>query len=156
MQTLRDQCSGLTLELQSVKAQLAMANHEHQRNRDILSSENRSREEIIRILVQDLVNTATEAKTFYQNLSRVEQRIVPLREFVAHLSQLIQCPVCLDSMTHPVMFVCGHVFCDACTSTTRNCPICRHAIGDHRVRVYLLGNVVESLQTLTRLNQQLA
>jgi hypothetical protein len=116
-----------------------MANHEHQRNRDILSSENRSREEIIRILVQvcfetlerlvystarvlpsfqDLVNTATEAKTFYQNLSRVEQRIVPLREvqsfmkcfnsngrfqFVAHLSQLIQCPVCLDSMTHPVM-----------------------------------------------------
>lgn len=48
------------------------------------------------------------------------------------LAALLECPLCLSTLTQPVCTPCGHTFCSAClsrsltTSSTQSvCPICR-------------------------------
>ena len=45
------------------------------------------------------------------------------------------CPVCIER-PREVVFSCGHRACGDCAARLDNCPECRRAIGDVRIRLY--------------------
>ncbi|RNC42290.1 EF hand [Trypanosoma cruzi] len=41
----------------------------------------------------------------------------------------LTCQVCLDSFQNPTqLFICGHIFCEACVQGASTCPTCRGRI----------------------------
>ncbi|XP_066992179.2 uncharacterized protein [Anabrus simplex] len=67
--------------------------------------------------------------------------------------QLLECPVCLDTVPPPAYQCCnGHVLCGACRSRAERCPVCRVSMGP-RGRC-LLADKLHSLLTSTFNNRQ--
>ncbi|XP_031127079.1 E3 ubiquitin-protein ligase SINAT2-like isoform X1 [Ipomoea triloba] len=58
--------------------------------------------------------------------------------------QLLECPVCRNSMLPPI-FQCpnGHTLCASCNGAQENCPTCESELGD--IRCLVLEKVAESL-----------
>ena len=55
------------------------------------------------------------------------------RVFVSPPADWLVCAVCLDVLTSPASFPCGHTFCRACagrclSESRRACPVCRTAL----------------------------
>ncbi|EDW28189.1 GL20581, partial [Drosophila persimilis] len=47
-----------------------------------------------------------------------------------HISQLLECPVCLEVIKPPGWQCCnGHVLCNNCRSRSVKCPVCRVPLG---------------------------
>ena len=48
----------------------------------------------------------------------------------------LACPICLDTLTAPVVTACGHRFCEACIRAAlchkKECPTCRSKVSCHR------------------------
>lgn len=62
-----------------------------------------------------------------------------------------ECSVCYRAFSTtlvPFLLVCGHSFCDACSSMVRSCPLCRHRIpSNHLKRTnYSLLSLLEKLE----------
>ncbi|CAL9061663.1 unnamed protein product [Musa banksii] len=69
----------------------------------------------------------------------------PVISPVTRVHQLLECPVCTNSM-YPPIHQChnGHTLCSACKSRVHNrCPTCRQELGD--IRCLALEKVAESL-----------
>lgn len=69
----------------------------------------------------------------------------------------LQCPVCCDIFTDPVLLSCSHSFCRECvshyweTSGTRGCPVCRKRSSKAGPTTNLaLRNLCESVQDARR------
>ncbi|KEG10053.1 EF hand [Trypanosoma grayi] len=47
----------------------------------------------------------------------------------ANPPEALTCQVCLDSFQNPIqVFICGHIFCQACVEGAKTCPTCRGKI----------------------------
>ena len=62
-----------------------------------------------------------------------------------------ECSVCYRGFSTtlvPFLLVCGHSFCDACSSMVRCCPLCRHQVPLNHVKRtnYSLLSLLEKLE----------
>ncbi|KAM3144019.1 hypothetical protein pb186bvf_003783 [Paramecium bursaria] len=63
---------------------------------------------------------------------------------------MLDCPICLQTLLHPVTLVCGHSFCEPCLRNKffsqyhHNCPLCRQPIYIS-LRLFQVNVLLESL-----------
>uniref|UniRef100_UPI00398F36AB zinc-binding protein A33-like n=1 Tax=Pristiophorus japonicus TaxID=55135 RepID=UPI00398F36AB len=72
------------------------------------------------------------------------------------LSEDLNCPICLDFFTDPVMLECGHNFCRSCITQcwdkteTKSCPECREEFPEINFRDNrALANLAEKIRKIT-------
>lgn len=56
------------------------------------------------------------------------------------------CPVCMETLNHPVRLECNHIFCEECISqwleTESTCPICRSAVEKGEEWIHSNGSIM--------------
>ncbi|KAL8150376.1 hypothetical protein V2J09_020184 [Rumex salicifolius] len=77
---------------------------------------------------------------------------VPVIASTSSVIELLECPVCTNSM-YPPIYQChnGHTLCSTCKTRVQNrCPTCRQELGD--IRCLALEKVAESLELPCKFN----
>ncbi|GCC18648.1 hypothetical protein chiPu_0020853 [Chiloscyllium punctatum] len=77
------------------------------------------------------------------------------RQQAEGLAEYLNCPICLDLFTEPVILECGHNFCQGCIrrywedSEASSCPECREVFRERTLRPNrALGNLAERARSL--------
>ncbi|XP_057604455.1 tripartite motif-containing protein 5-like [Hippopotamus amphibius kiboko] len=72
---------------------------------------------------------------------------------LANIQEEVTCPICLELLTEPLSFDCGHTFCQACItasnkeSMTDHCPVCRTSYERGSLRPNRhIANIVQRLR----------
>jgi len=84
---------------------------------------------LFRLKAEAGVEFSPQAQTSSQPLSRESRAIEALR-------QELTCPLCLDTLSEPLVLDCGHAFCRSCLHTlgavspqaSGRCPLCRAVV----------------------------
>ncbi|CBZ27467.1 conserved hypothetical protein [Leishmania mexicana MHOM/GT/2001/U1103] len=66
-------------------------------------------------------------------------------------SEELTCAVCLDSWKDPVeLMPCGHIFCKACATDLKECPVCRDSVRSTKAPNRTLVNMALQIQVKCR------
>ncbi|XP_012891056.1 PREDICTED: tripartite motif-containing protein 5-like [Dipodomys ordii] len=79
---------------------------------------------------------------------------------LANIKEEVTCPICLEFMIEPMSIDCGHIFCQACitssykfnmgTGSESNCPVCQSPYKFENLRLHRhMVNIVQSLKKAT-------